>query len=71
MFIAMSHWSGSRPLASTTPSILDHHHPPLKLFSDILLLCRVRHRDPAALVLQHWLCHALQQLTDGVYIDID
>jgi hypothetical protein len=25
MFIAMSHWSGSRPLASLTPSILDAH----------------------------------------------
>ena len=52
MFIAMSHWSGLRPLAPATPSILD----PLR-YPVAAVLC---HEDPAALDLQEpALLHAL------------
>jgi len=60
---AMSHWSGSRPLVSATPSILtgtplcDNNSYPA------VALC---HGDPAALDLQDWPLHMLQHLTDGV-----
>jgi hypothetical protein len=60
-FIAMSHWSGSRPLASDTPSILDPHRTPLRY--PAVVLC---HRDPAALDLQDWPFHEGQQLTGDV-----
>ena len=48
MFIAMSHWSGSRPLATATHSILD---PQFGLFSAILLLPCAHQGDPAPLEL--------------------
>ena len=48
MFIAMSHWSGSRPLASATPSILDPHQgcPRKVCFANVidirhLWICRI------------------------------
>ena len=36
MFIAISHWSGSRPLASATPSILNSHQDSFQLPVDAL-----------------------------------
>jgi len=44
MFIAMSHWSGSRPLASATPSILGLHW-----YSSKLSCC-----GPVLWILQLW-----------------
>ena len=46
MFIAVSYWSGSSPLASGTPSILDLQETPLGYPAVAL-----RHGDPAAMVL--------------------
>ncbi|KAL6047813.1 hypothetical protein STEG23_034635, partial [Scotinomys teguina] len=61
MFIAMSPWSGLRPLASATPSTLD----PL---GETPLRCPVAqcHGDPAALVLKDQPPSTLQQSLDGV-----
>ena len=55
MFIAMSHWSDLRPLASATPSLLDPRWDSA--------LC---HGDPAALDEQVWPFHMLQQFIDDV-----
>ena len=52
MFIAMNHWSGSRPLVSW------------------ISCCCPRHRDPAALDLQDWPLHMLQQFIDEVALDL-
>jgi hypothetical protein len=41
MFVAMSHWSGSSPLASATPSILDPHQD----FSQLSSCCPVSWRS--------------------------
>lgn len=46
MFIAMSHWSGSRPLASVTLSILDPHQGSSHIESPPVVLC---HGDLEAL----------------------
>lgn len=60
MFIAMNHWSGSRPLASAALSILEPFWDSL----DILLL------PPAALGLQDRSLHVFQQFIDGVDVGV-
>jgi hypothetical protein len=66
MFTAVSHWSGSRPLASATLSILDPHwdssrYPVVALF----------HRDPAVLDMwYHQTLHMLHQFIDGVDVGV-
>jgi hypothetical protein len=57
----MSHWSGSRPLASVTVSILDLYRD----FSQIscFSLC---HGHPEALNLQNLPLYMLHLITDGV-----
>jgi hypothetical protein len=61
MLIAVSPCCVLRPLASATLSILTLTRIPLGY--PVVALC---HRDPAALDLQDWLLHALQQCIDGV-----
>jgi hypothetical protein len=61
MFIAMSHLSGSRPLASAMLSILDPHWKSSWIFR--VALC---HGDPTPLGLQKWPLHALYQFIDGI-----
>lgn len=65
MFIAMSHWSTSRPPASDTPSILDPHGTPLG--HPAAVLC---HGDPAALGLQGQPFHMGQQLTGDIGVGL-
>lgn len=55
----MSHWSGSRPLASVTPLMLD----PPEASSGCPLVAQC-HGDPAALNRQDWLFHASQPFAD-------
>lgn len=57
-------WSGLRPLASATLSILDPHQDS----SQTILLFTVCHRDAAALNLQDF--HALQQFIEEVDIGL-
>jgi hypothetical protein len=66
MFIAVSPWSGSRPRASATLSILILTGTPLRY--PVVALC---HRDPAALDLQDWPFHVFQQFIDGVDVGVD
>ena len=65
MFIAMSHWSGMRPLASATPSVLDPHW----VFSQISWLCPVSWRS-CSLYLQNWPLHRLQQFIGRVDVGV-
>lgn len=64
MFIAASHWSELRPLASSTSSILDPHQES----SWISCCCPVCHGDPAALDLQNQPFQPPQQFIDEVDI---
>ena len=57
----MSHWSGSRPLASATLSDWILTRTPPKY--SVVALC---HGDPASLDQQDWPFHMLQQIIDGV-----
>ena len=66
MFIATSHWAGSRPLASATTSIQNPHQDS-PLGYPVISLC---HGDPAALVLHDWPLHVIQQFTDEVAIGV-
>lgn len=63
VFIAVSHWSGSMPLASAIPSYWALTGTPLGY--PAVSLCR---GDPAALDLQDRPLHTLQQLIDGVNV---
>ena len=65
MFIAVSHWSVLRSLASVTPSILDPHQD--SSWFPAVALC---HRDPAALEQQDCF-HVSQQFTDAVEVGVD
>ena len=65
MFIALSHWSGSRALASAIVSILDPH------WTSVSYPASLCHRDFAGLVLQNQPLHMLQQFTDGVVVGMD
>jgi hypothetical protein len=58
MLTAVSHWSGSRSLASVTPSILDPHWV---FWLSGVSLC---HGDPAALAQQNWPFHECQTFPD-------
>ena len=62
MFIVMSHWSGSRALASVTPSILDPH-----LDSSGLSCCCPE--DPEALIQQAWPFLESQRSTNDVDLE--
>lgn len=59
MFAAMSHWTGLRPLASDTLSILDPH-PESSRIACYCPMCE----DAAAVVLQDWPLHVLQQFME-------
>jgi hypothetical protein len=59
MFITIGHWSGLKPLASATLSILDPHRT---FIGYLVALC---HGDPVASVLQEQLLPMLQQFTEG------
>lgn len=61
IFIAMTHWSGFKPLASATLSILDSHLTPLRY--PVVGLCL---GDSAALVMQDLTLHISQQFINGV-----
>lgn len=65
MFIAVSVWSGSRPLASITPSTLNPHWAPLGYS---VILCS---GDLPALDLQDPPLHRLQQFLVGADIGVD
>ena len=65
MFIAVSHWSGLRPLASATLSILDSHRDSSWL--SIAVPCC---GDPTVLDLRNCPLHMLQKLLDGVRIGV-
>ena len=65
MFIAVSHWSGLRPLASATLSILDPHWD-----SSQISCCCQCHGDPVVLDLQNQPLHVLQHFMDGVDIGV-
>ena len=62
VFTAMSHWSGSKPLASATLAI-DTGTPGYP----VAALCR---EDPIDLDLQDQPLHILQQFTDGVDVRV-
>jgi len=66
MFTTKSHWSGTKPLASATPSILDSQGTPRRY--PVVALC---YGDPAALDLQDQPLRVLQQLTDEVDVRVD
>ena len=57
----MPHWSGFKPLASATLSILHSHLTPLRY--PVVALCL---GDSAALVMQDLTLHISQQFTNGV-----
>lgn len=61
VFTAVSHWAGSRPLASAPLSILHPQQDSSPI--SIVALC---HRDPAVLVFKGGSLHALQQFINGV-----
>lgn len=60
VFVALNHWSGFRPLASTTPLILDSHQDFSRMPS-----CRPVPWRSADLVLQDWPLYELRQFLDG------
>ena len=60
----MSHWSGSRLVASATPSVLDPHLDSFQIYF-FFSLC---HGNPAALDLQVWPLSLLQEFIDGVEV---
>lgn len=60
MFNAMSHWFGSKPMASATPSILGLRGDSCWI-SYCAALCQ---GDCAAFVLQEWPLYVPQRLTD-------
>jgi hypothetical protein len=64
MFIAMSNWSGPRPLSSATLSILGLIEIPLRHRTVAL-----SHGDPTAVVLQDLPLNALQQLIGGQMLE--
>lgn len=64
-FITMSHWSGPRPRAFATPSILVLHQAPLRY--PVVALC---HGDPAALNLQGQPFDKVQQFRGGVDVGV-
>jgi hypothetical protein len=67
IFIAVTHWSGLRPLAAATLSVLDPHISRTPLAHPIVALY---HGKPAALDLQDQHLHTLQQIIDGADIGV-
>ena len=65
MLTVMSHWAVLRPLASATPSIPDPHWD-----SSQMSCCCPCHGAPAALALQDWSFHLLQQIIDGIVVGV-
>lgn len=66
MFTEIIRWSGTRPLASATLSILKHSKTPLRY--NVMGLYR---GDPVVLDLYDWPLHSLQQLINGVDVGMD
>lgn len=60
MFIAMSHWFGSRPLTSATP-----HQD-----SSLISCCCLDHGDPVVMILQDQPLHTFQKFIDEVDVGV-
>lgn len=65
MFFSMSHWTGLRLLPSAGLSILNSHQHSSQ---NPAILCP---GDPAALLLQAWFLHLLQQFLDRVSVGVN
>jgi len=66
MFIVIGYWSGSRSLASLTPSVLDPHQD-----SSGFCVVLLYQGDPTALNQQEWPFQESQRFTDSIDLNVD